>query len=305
MASNIDVNPLSIHIGAEIGGVDLSQPLAPDTVKEIRAALLKWKVIFFHDQEIYHDSHLAFAKQLGEPTIGHAVFGHIDGYPEIYSIAKKRAANQFGAPKMVAPWTGWHADITSAINPPAISILRGVTLPPYGGDTQWTNLAAAYDGLSETLREFVDKLRGLHYTATPAVEPGTKAYEDYFKRRKLVSEHPIVRVHPETGERTLYVSPSYLKEIVGMTPRESQYFMELLWEHAVRQEYTVRFRWRDGDIAVWDNRAACHHAPTDIFEVEGERQLFRITLVGDVPGGVDGTPSKAIEGDPITAWAAE
>ena len=206
---------------------------------------------------------------------------------------------------MVAPWTGWHADITSAINPPAISILRGVTLPPYGGDTQWTNLAAAYDGLSETLRAFVDTLRGLHYTAAPAVEPGTKAYEDYFKRRKLVSEHPIVRVHPETGERALYVSPSYLKEIVGMTPRESQYFMEMLWEHAVRQEYTVRFRWRDGDIAVWDNRAACHHAPTDIFEVEGERQLYRITLVGDVPVGVDGTPSKAIEGDPITAWAAE
>lgn len=305
MASSIDVNPLSIHIGAEIGGVDLSQPLSVDTVKEIRAALLKWKVIFFHDQDIDHDSHLAFAKQLGEPTIGHAVFGHIDGYPEIYSIAKKRAANQFGAPKMVAPWTGWHADITSAINPPAISILRGVTLPPYGGDTQWTNLAAAYDGLSETLRACVDTLRGLHYTAAPAVEPGTKAYEDYFKRRKLVSEHPIVRVHPETGERALYVSPSYLKEIVGMTPRESQYFMEMLWEHAVRQEYTVRFRWRDGDIAVWDNRAACHHAPTDIFEVEGERQLYRITLVGDVPVGVDGTPSKAIEGDPITAWAAE
>ena len=305
MASSIDVNPLSIHIGAEIGGVDLSQPLSADTVKEIRAALLKWKVIFFHDQDIDHDSHLAFAKQLGEPTIGHAVFGHIDGYPEIYSIAKKRAANQFGAPKMVAPWTGWHADITSAINPPAISILRGVTLPPYGGDTQWTNLAAAYDGLSETLRAFVDTLRGLHYTAAPAVEPGTKAYEDYFKRRKLVSEHPIVRVHPETGERALYVSPSYLKEIVGMAPRESQYFMEMLWEHAVRQEYTVRFRWRDGDIAVWDNRAACHHAPTDIFEVEGERQLYRITLVGDVPVGVDGTPSKAIEGDPITAWAAE
>ena len=305
MASSIDVNPLSIHIGAEIGGVDLSQPLSADTVKEIRAALLKWKVIFFHDQDIDHDSHLAFAKQLGEPTIGHAVFGHIDGYPEIYSIAKKRAANQFGAPKMVAPSTGWHADITSAINPPAISILRGVTLPPYGGDTQWTNLAAAYDGLSETLRAFVDTLRGLHYTAAPAVEPGTKAYEDYFKRRKLFSEHPIVRVHPETGERALYVSPSYLKEIVGMTPRESQYFMEMLWEPAVRQEYTVRFRWRDGDIAVWDNRAACHHAPTDIFEVEGERQLYRITLVGDVPVGGDGTPSKAIEGDPITAWAVE
>ena len=305
MTSKIEVSPLGIHIGAEIGGVDLTQPLAPETVKEIRAALLKWKVIFFHDQNIDHDSQLAFARQLGEPTIGHAVFGHIEGYPEIYSVAKKRAANQFGGPKMVAPWTGWHADITSAINPPAISILRGVTLPPYGGDTQWTNLAAAYEGLSETMRRFVDGLRGLHYTATPDLEPGTQAYEDYKKRRKLVSEHPIVRVHPETGERALYISPSYLKSIVGMTPRESQYFTELLWEHAVRQEYIVRFRWKAGDMAIWDNRAACHHAPTDIFDVEGDRQLYRITLVGDVPVGVDGTPSKSIEGEPIVAWAAE
>ena len=305
MTSKIEVSPLSIHIGAEIGGVDLSQPLAPETVREIRAALLKWKVIFFHDQDIDHDSHLAFARQLGEPTIGHAVFGHIDGYPEIYSVAKKRQANQFGAPKMVAPWTGWHADITSAINPPAISILRGVTIPPYGGDTEWTNLAAAYEGLSETLRGFIDGLRGLHYTAAPLVEPGTKEYEAYFKRNKLVSEHPLVRVHPETGERVLYVSPSYLKSIVGMTPRESQNFLELLWEHAVRQEYTVRFRWKAGDLAIWDNRAACHHAPTDIFEVEGDRQLYRITLVGDVPVAVDGTPSKSIEGEPIAAWAAE
>ena len=304
-AANIEVNPLSIHIGAEVGGVDLTKPLSAETVEEVRNALLKWKVIFFHDQFIDHDQHLAFAKQFGEPTIGHAVFGHIDGYPEIYSIAKRRQANQFGAPKMVAPWTGWHADITSAINPPAFSILRGETLPPYGGDTQWTNLAAAYEGLSGTMRGFVDTLRGLHYTAAPAVEPGTKAYEDYFKRRRLVSEHPIVRVHPETGEKALYVSPSYLKEIVGMTPRESQHFMELLWEHAVRQEFTVRFRWKAGDIAFWDNRAACHHAPTDIFEVDGDRQLYRITLVGDVPVGVDGVPSKAIEGDPITAWAAE
>jgi taurine dioxygenase len=305
MAPKIDVSPLSIHAGAEIGGVDLSQPLAAETVKEIRAALLKWKVIFFHDQDIDHDSQLAFARQLGEPTIGHAVFGHIDGYPEIYSIAKKRQANQFGAPKMVAPWTGWHADITSAINPPAISILRGVTLPPYGGDTEWTNLAAAYEGLSETLRGYIDGLRGLHYTATPDLEPGSQAYEDYRKRRKLVSEHPIVRVHPETGERALYISPSYLKSIVGMTPRESQYFTELLWEHAVRQEYTVRFRWKAGDLAIWDNRAACHHAPTDIFEIDGDRQLYRITLVGDVPVGVDGMPSKSIEGEPIAAWAAE
>ncbi len=303
--STIEINPISIHIGAEISGVDLSRPLAPETVKEIRAAMLKWKEIFFHGQEIDHDQHLAFARQFGEPTVGHAVFGHIDGYPEIYSIAKRRQANQFGPPKMVAPWTGWHADISSAINPPAFSILRGAVLPPYGGDTEWTNLAAAYEGLSETMRGFVDTLRGLHFTAPPAVEPGTKEYEDYFKRRKMVSEHPLVRVHPETGERALYVSPSFLKSITGMTPRESQYFMELLWEHSVRQDYTVRFRWKAGDIAFWDNRSTCHLAPSDIYQVEADRQLYRPTLVGDVPVGVDGKESTPLEGQPILAYAAE
>ena len=120
-----------------------------------------------------------------------------------------------------------------------------------------------------------------------------------------VSEHPLVRVHPETGERALYVCPQFLKSIVGLAPRESEQLLELLWEHAVRQDYTVRFRWKAGDIAFWDNRATCHLAPSDILETGAERQLYRITLVGDVPAGVDGIPSISIDGDPILAWAAE
>ncbi len=301
--TTIEVRPASLHIGAHIGGVDLTQPLAPETVREIRAALLQWKVLFFHDQHIDHRQHIVFARQFGEPTIGHAVYGHVEGYPEMYSVAKKRQANRFGAKKLVAPWTGWHADITSAINPPGASILRGVAIPPYGGDTQWTNLAAAYNGLSEPMRGLVDGLCGLHFTAPPPVEPGSTEYEAYLKRKKLVSEHPLVRVHPETGERALYVSPNYLKSIVGVSPRESQLLLELLWEHAVRQDYTVRFKWAPGDIAFWDNRAAMHLPPTDVFEADVDRQLYRVTLVGEIPVGVDGTPSKSIEGDPILAVA--
>ncbi|MBT5108967.1 MAG: TauD/TfdA family dioxygenase, partial [Rhodospirillaceae bacterium] len=118
-------------------------------------------------------------------------------------------------------------------------------------------------------------------------------------RRRLVSEHPLVTVHPETGERVLYVSPTYVKSIKGMSPRESQKFLEILWEHAVRPEYTVRFKWNEGDIAFWDNRSTVHLAPTDIFESDEDRQLYRITLVGEKPVGVDGRPSTALEGDPI------
>ena len=140
----IDVAPLTLHIGAEISGVDLTQPLPPDQLKEVRDAFLKWKVVFFRGQDLDHAQHVAMARQFGEPTIGHAVFGHVEGHPEIYSVAKNRTANENRTAMMVTPWSGWHADITAAVNPPMASILRGVTIPPYGGDTLWTNLAAAY-----------------------------------------------------------------------------------------------------------------------------------------------------------------
>ena len=301
----IEVRPHSIHIGAEIDGVDLTRPLPAKTVGEIRAAFLEWKVVFFRGQSLDHDQHLAFARQFGELTVGHAVFGNVDGYPEIYSIAKHRKSNRYEGESMVRPWTGWHADITAAINPPAASILRGVTVPPHGGDTQWTNLVAAYNGLSETMRGIVDGLRGIHRFAAPQGVSTTNEYDKILTSRGQISEHPLVRVHPESGERALYISPVFLKSIVGLNPRESLQILELLWEHAVRPDYTVRFRWAPGDIAFWDNRSTCHLAPSDIFQVDTDRQLYRVTLVGDVPVGVDGTPSTAIEGDPVLAYAAE
>ena len=302
--TTIEVRPLSFHIGAEIDGVDLTLPLSARTVAEIRAAFLKWKVVFFRGQSLDHDQHLAFARRFGELTVGHAVFGNVDGHPEIYSIAKHRKSNRYEGAPMVRPWTGWHADITAAINPPAASILRGVTVPPHGGDTQWTNLVAAYKGLSETMRGFIDGLRGVHRFAAPQGVTTTGEYDKLLTSRGQVSEHPLVRVHPETGERALYISPVFLKSVVGLHPRESLQLLELLWEHAVRPDYTVRFRWQPGDIAFWDNRSTCHLAPSDIFQSDAERQLYRVTLVGDVPVGVDGARSTAIEGEPVLAYAA-
>ncbi len=302
--TTIEVRPYSFHIGAEISGVDLSRPLGAKTVAEIRAAFLKWKVVFFRGQSLDHARHIAFARQFGDLTVGHAVFGNVDGHPEIYSVAKHRKAARYEGPSMVRPWSGWHADITAAINPPAASILRGVTIPPYGGDTQWTNLVAAYNGLSDTMRGFIDGLRGIHRFAAPQGVATTNEYNKLLTSRGQVSEHPLVRVHPETGERALYVSPSFLKSIVGLHPRENQQLLELLWEHAVRPDYTVRFRWQAGDIAFWDNRSTCHLAPSDIFQTDADRQLYRVTLVGDVPVGIDGARSTAIEGEPVLAYEA-
>lgn len=294
--STITVKPLTLHIGAEVEGVDFKQPIPPDALKEIRRAFVEWKVIFFRGQNLSNAEHVAMASQFGECTIGHAVFGHVEDYPEIYSVAKMRTANTIREQKKVTPWSGWHTDITAAINPPMASILRGVTIPPYGGDTFWTNLAAAYAGLSEPMRNFVEGLRGIH---SFEANSGKSAYDNDVKRRVLVSEHPLVTVHPESGEKALFVSPSFLKSVVGLTPRESQQILELLWEHVVRPEYTVRFKWNEGDIAFWDNRSTSHLAPTDIFESDYDRQLYRITLVGQVPVGVDGRESTSIEGDPI------
>jgi taurine dioxygenase len=300
----IEVVPLTLHIGAEIRGVDLSRPLSAQQVKDVRDAFVKWKVIFFRGQQLDHAQHVAMARQFGDPTIGHAVFGHVEGYPEIYSVAKNRTANEKYDAMTVTPWFGWHTDVTAAVNPPCASILRGVTIPPYGGDTFWTNLVAAYNGLSETMRGFVDGLRGIHaFEPRGDGKPGT--YNERVKRRVLKSEHPLVTVHAETGERVLFASPSFLKSIVGLTPRESQKILEILWEHVVRPEYTVRFKWNEGDIAFWDNRSTSHLAPRDIFQSDFDRQLYRITLVGQPLIGVDGKASRAIEGEPVLSAAEE
>ncbi|MFF0816041.1 TauD/TfdA dioxygenase family protein [Rhodococcus sp. NPDC003318] len=195
---------------------------------------------------------------------------------------------------------GWHADVTAAVNPPAASILRAETLPSYGGDTQWSNTVAAYAGLSEPVRELADKLRAVHRFAPGA---GSKPTDDYLRRvseRPLLTEHPVVRVHPETGERALYVNPGFTSHLVGVSPHESRRLLELFYEELVRPEYTVRFRWEPGSVAFWDNRSTVHLAPRDLTTDE-DRRLYRVTLVGDVPVGPDERPSVALEGEPFEA----
>lgn len=302
---HIDLAPLTLHIGAEIHGVDLSGPLSPEVRDEVEAAFVAWKVIFFRGQSMDHAAHVAFARQFGEPTIGHAVFGHEDEFPEVYSIAKHRTANSIRGAGMARAWTDWHTDITAAINPPMASILRGVTIPPYGGDTLWTNLAAAYQALSEPMKAFVEGLNGIHRFEAPASGADKADYRDSIENRRLEALHPLVTVHPVSGEKVLYVSPAFLQEVDGLAPRESQTLLEFLWEHSVRQDFTVRFKWQPGDVAMWDNRSTAHLAPSDIFQSDFDRQLYRVTLVGAPPAGTDGRTSKALAGLPILSAQEE
>jgi alpha-ketoglutarate-dependent taurine dioxygenase len=299
--SGIEVRPVSGHTGADILGVDLRRALSDSEVATIRGALLKWKVVFFRDQPITPSEQAAFARRFGQPTPAHPLRDSIEGHPEVLPIDRRIFDEEYGDKSARRDINGWHTDVTAVINPPAGSILRAEDVPPYGGDTTWTNLVAAYEGLSAPFKRFAEKLRAVHSFHLPEGVAVSSKLRQRIESKPLVSEHPVVRVHPETGERALFVSPTFVRYIVGVAPDESQRILQLFFQQITRPEYTVRFRWQKGSIAFWDNRATAHLGPQDIDHIEHERKLHRITLVGDIPVGVDGIPSKPIQGEPLLA----
>lgn len=299
--SGIEVRPVSGHTGADILGVSLKQPLSDAEVATIRAALLKWKVVFFRDQHITPAEQAAFARRFGQPTPAHPLRDAIEGHPEVLPIDRRLFEEDYGTKTNRRDIDGWHTDVTAVVNPPAGSILRAEEVPPFGGDTTWTNLVAAYEGLSAPFKRFAEKLRAVHSFHLPDGVAVSAKWRSRIEDKPLVSEHPVVRVHPETGERALFVSPTFVRYIVGVSPEESRRIINLFFQQITRPEYTVRFRWEKGSIAFWDNRATAHLGPQDIDHIEHERKLHRITLVGDIPVGVDGLKSKAIKGEPLLA----
>jgi alpha-ketoglutarate-dependent sulfate ester dioxygenase len=299
-ALRLDVVPLAGYIGAEVRGVDLRASLDPDLVDEIRAALHRYKVIFFREQDIDHAQQIAFARHFGKVTPAHPHEENPpEGFPEIFPIDSRRYESHLGR-KRTSYDNSWHTDVTALVNPPAASILRAHILPPYGGDTSWTNLVAAYENLPSELRDFVDRLdvkHQFHSRAAAGSQRDRKIHE-----ANLAAYHPAVRVHPVTGERALFVSPGFTRgprEIRGFTPTQSERILKLLWEEATRTEYTVRFRWAPGSVAFWDNRATAHLAISDAGHLDHDRVLYRVTLEGDVPKGVDGRESELISGEPF------
>ena len=298
VSDEVQITPLSVHTGAEISGVDLRHPLTNGQIDQIRGALLKWRVVFFRNQELTHPEHIALARQFGEPTPGHVIFGNHNEYPEIYPVVKHRTA-QAGNVAVRRAWTGWHTDITAAINPPSASILRSVVLPPYGGDTQWLNMVKAFEALSPPMQDFLSSLRAIHQYRSAADSKDKSGYNKLIEEHAMVSEHPLVTVHPETGEKILFTNAAYVDHIVDLSPRESQCLLEYLWEHCLQPEFTIRFRWSAGSIAFWDNRATQHQAIGDIFDTDFNRELYRVTLNGEIPVGTDGRRSTALSGEPI------
>jgi taurine dioxygenase len=300
--SELEIRPVTTVIGAEVRGVDLRQPLDVATVNAIEQALLQWKVLFFREQPITQDQQVAFARNFGELTPAHPVHAALDGHPEIYSVdtreLKVAKALVEPRPELASPrgtQTGWHTDITFVPNPAMGSILRGVVVPPHGGDTMWTNLVAAYEDLSAPIRDLIDGLRAVHrwhdYDGLPA-----KADHDPSAPAPS-AVHPVVRVHPVSGQRALFVNPTFTRYLVGLSDRENRAVLDLLYGQMARPELTVRFRWEPDSVVFWDNRATAHVGPIDLGAEAPERIVQRVTLVGDVPVGPDGFESYALSGE--------
>jgi taurine dioxygenase len=272
----IKVSPVSGALGAEIGGVDLATDLTDDVVAEIRSAWLEHLVVFFRDQVLDADAFLAFARRIGEPVEYPFVKG-IEGYPEIIEVAK--------LPHETVNFGGiWHSDTTYLERPPMATLLLAREVPPFGGDTEFANMYTAFESLSPGLQRMLRELRAVNSSAMADV---SKTREDrirergYEEEREYVAEVPVVRTHPETGRSALYVNPAHTARFVDMTEDESRPLLEFLFRFSTRAEFTCRFRWEPGSLAMWDNRCAMHNPINDYHG--HTRRMHRITLAGDVP----------------------
>jgi alpha-ketoglutarate-dependent sulfate ester dioxygenase len=295
----IDIRPLAGNIGAELGGVDAAADLSDETVGRVRAALLRHKVVFLRDQRLDYDRQVAFAQRLGSLTLGHPTLASPPGQPFLEEIDSRAGGRT----------NYWHTDVTFVDRPPAFTLLRAVVIPPVGGDTIWANTVTAYESLPPDLRDLADRLRIVHtnaydYAATAGREdradPAAEARRREFVSRVYQTEHPAVRVHPETGERSLVLG-GFARSVAGFSPQAGRDLIRILQEYVTRPEQTVRWQWRVGDLAIWDNRATQHYA---IFDYGAEhRRGERVTVAGPVPVGVDGRPSAAISGEAEAYYA--
>jgi taurine dioxygenase len=300
-ANRVQVSPVTSIIGAEVGGVDLREPLDGETVAELADALVRWKVLFFRNQPISYDQQIAFASYFGELTPAHPIEPGLKEKPEIYVVDSREEKALFGHGKERARFapprmtlTGWHTDITFVANPAMASVLRGAVVPPFGGDTMWTNLVAAYEDLSSSIRELVDHLQAVHRWHGFTGE----TREGYDRNQPPPSAvHPVVRVHPVSGERALFVNPGFTRYIVGLTDRENSRILDLLFDQIARPEFSVRFRWENDSLAFWDNRSTAHLGPVDLASSDFDRRVERVTLVGDLPVGPDGFESVPLRGE--------
>jgi taurine dioxygenase len=288
---HITVTQVGGSIGAVIGGVRIGGGVAPAAVAELRAALLRHKVVFLRDQvHATDEDQKAFARLLGPLTKPHPTVSG-DGQAILPIDAEQGKANS------------WHTDVTFVDRIPAISVLRAITLPPYGGSTVWANTAEAYRRLHPAVAALAGQLRAVHsnlydYAADRPVIGGLDVKEEHyreeFRHREFETEHPVVRIHPETGEPTLLLG-HFVRSFTGLSSHDFFELFSLLQRQITRQENTVRWNWQPGDLTIWDNRATQHYAVADYDDLP--RRLHRITIAGSIPAGISGDTSRVRKGD--------
>ena len=276
--SHIEVAPIAGALGAEISGVDVAQELDDGVIGEIRQALLDHGVIFFRDQTLSVDRHKAFTRRFGDIFI-HPNYNGVSADPEIVDIKREP-----GDRKIVGE--DWHTDTTMVSDPPMGAILYAIEVPPYGGDTLFANQYLAYEALSDGLKRTLEGLKAIHTDRMVAgpqagmnAQRSTKVREDS-AWRETISVHPVVRTHPETGRKLLFVNRSYTVGFEGWTEAESRPLLDFLLEHGHRPEFTCRFRWTNGAIAFWDNRCTKHLA---VHDAGPYRRIMRRTQISGDP----------------------
>ena len=270
--SLLRVEPISGALGAEISGVDLAKPLDDTTVAALRRAWLEHLVVFFRDQPLTPAQFLAFARRFGE-VVEYPFVKGLPEQPEIIPVLELAHEKiNFGGV--------WHSDTAYLDEPPMASMLVAREIPPAGGDTLFANMYMAYDALSDGMKRM---LEGLQAVNSSSKADASRTREDRMKdsarevKKEYVAAHPVVRVHPETGRKALYVNVAHTVKFDGLTEEESAPLLRFLFEHQVRPEFTCRFRWQPGSIAFWDNRCAQHNAINDYY---GQRRRMRRLTVG-------------------------
>ncbi len=299
-AAAVEVQPLTGRIGAVLEGVDLAGPLDDGVVAGVRQALLAHRVVFLRNQRLDGAGQIAFASRLGPLTHAHPTLPGGTADPELFDLDSATGASA----------NHWHTDVTFVERPPTFSVLRSVIIPEVGGDTMWANTVAGYDDLRPDLRLLADSLRAVHTNGNDygrvdvAALKGRLSEERLAHLRAFVStvyetEHPVVRVHPETGESALLLG-GFAQRLVGHPTNESVDILRTLQAYVTRPENTVRWKWREGDVVVWDNRSTQHYAVADYGRQR--RKVQRVTTAGDPVVGLDGSTSTSLSGDATTYY---
>jgi len=273
--THISVNPIAGALGAEVGGVHLGE-LGDGALNEVRAAFVEHQVLFFRDQEITRDQHKAFGRRFGTLQV-HPYLQPLkdEGHPEFVVLQSDEQRPYLAE--------AWHSDVTFMDEPPLGSVLRCVTSPEFGGDTMWASMYAAYEALSDKMQRKLSDLVAIHDTTRTFSRTGYRT--DHLGGKPspqvLSAEHPVVRTHPESGRKGLFVNSTFTASIKGMKPRESVALLNFLYTHIETPDFSCRFRWRPNSVAMWDNRCTQHRVVAD--NRTASRRMERITINGDKP----------------------